>query len=101
MKHISILVPRGAAALSCIEGPFIGFRRANQLLESLGKPPMFNVQLVGLSREGQVYDRLFNVTPDLAIEDVHKTDLIIIPAVNGDMKEVIDMNKDFFPWIVK
>ncbi len=33
------------------------------------------------------------------LEDVAKTDLIIIPAVNGNMNEVISSNKDFFPWI--
>ena len=99
MKHISILVPKGAAALSCIEGTYTLFTKANDFLVSLGKSPMFNVQLVGLTNEAQVYDRLFKVYPDMAITEGHKTDLIIIPAVNGDMKTVIDLNKDFFPWI--
>jgi transcriptional regulator GlxA family with amidase domain len=65
----------------------------------MGKRPLFTVQLVGLTKEVQVYDRLFTVRPDLAIADVNKTDLIIIPAVNGDMEKVIESNKDFFPWI--
>jgi len=100
MKTISILVPRGAAALGCIEGSFIGFNRANEVLIGKGKEPLFKVQLVGLTNEPQVYDKLFTVTPDLAISEVKKTDLIIIPAVNGNMNEVIELNKDFFPWIV-
>lgn len=99
MKHISILVPRGAVALSCIEGPYILFNKANEFLESVGKRPLFDVQLVGLTKEAQVYDRLFTVTPDLAVNDVTETDLIIIPAVNGEMKSVIERNKDFLPWI--
>jgi transcriptional regulator GlxA family with amidase domain len=101
MKHISILVPKGAAALSCIEGAFTCFTRANDFLESMGRPRMFNVQLVGVDKEAQVYDRLFKVTPDVLIGDVTKTDLIIIPAVNGDMSNVIAANAEFFPWIVK
>ena len=101
MKHISILVPNGAVALSTIEGPFIGFSRANDILLSLGKQPLFQVQLVGLTKEAQIYDRLFTVYPDRTIADPFKTDLIIIPAVNGDMKKVIESNKDFFPWINK
>jgi transcriptional regulator GlxA family with amidase domain len=101
MKHISILVPRGAVALSTIEGPFIGFSKANDLLESMGKPPLFQVQLVGLTRDAQAYHRLFSVVPDLVTTEVHKTDLIIIPAVNGDMKQVVAMNEEFFPWINK
>jgi transcriptional regulator GlxA family with amidase domain len=101
MMHISILVPRGAAALGCIEGSFIAFTKANDLLASVGKPPLFNVQLVGLSKEAQVYDRLFSVNPDITIKELQKTDLIIIPAVNGEMSSVIESNKDFFPWINK
>jgi len=101
MKHISILVPKGAVALSCIEGPFILFNKANEFLTSLGKQPMFTVKLVGLSRDHQVYDRLFSVSPDTTIGEVNKTDLIIIPAVNGEMRSVIDTNKDFLPWITK
>jgi len=100
-KHVSILVPRGAAALSCIEGPFILFNKTNEFLEGMGRPPMFRVQLVGQTNEPQVYDGMFTVSPNAAIADVHKTDLIIIPAVNGDMKKVIEANKDFLPWIVE
>jgi transcriptional regulator GlxA family with amidase domain len=100
MKHISILVPKGAAALSCIEGAFTCFTKANDFLESMGRPRLFNVQLVGVDKEAQVYDRLFKVSPDVLISDVNKTDLIIIPAVNGDMNSVIADNAEFFPWIV-
>ncbi len=101
MKHISILVPRGAVALSCIEGPFILFNKVNELLVSTGKQPLFEVQLVGITKDTQVYDRLFKVSPDVAMEEIVMTDLIIIPAVNGDMNSVVDANKDFFPWIDK
>lgn len=99
MKHISILVPNGDAALSCIEGPFILFNKVNEFLEMSGKAPLFRVQLVGLNQETRTYDRLFSVRPDLTIGEVQKTDLIIIPAVNGDMKKVIADNDAFFPWI--
>lgn len=99
MKNISVLVPRGATALACIEGPYILFNKANEFLENMGKHPLFKVELVGLDNEAQVYDRLFKVQPDRTIGEVSKTDLIIIPAVNGDMEKVIEMNKGFFPWI--
>jgi transcriptional regulator GlxA family with amidase domain len=99
MKNISILVPKGAAALSCIEGPYTLFTKANDFLENFGKPRLFNVQLVGLDKEPQVYDRFFSVVPDKTIKDSFKTDLIIIPAVNGEWKTVLEINKDFFPWI--
>jgi transcriptional regulator GlxA family with amidase domain len=101
MKHVSILVPAGAAALSCIEGCYTGFSRANEFLKGRGKEPLFSIQLVGLSKEPVVYDKFFRVSPDKTINDNFKTDLIMIPAVNGEMSEVIEMNKEFFPWINK
>ncbi len=35
------------------------------------------------------------------IDDVEKTDMIIIPAMHGDLGEAIERNKAFIPWIVK
>src|SRR5689334_11026013 len=99
MKHVSILVPKGATAMACIEGSFIAFNKVNDFLAGMGKPPAFKVQLVGLTNEPQVYERLFTVQPDIAFSDVNHTDLIIIPAVNGDKKIVIETNKAFLPWI--
>ncbi|MFL5728563.1 MAG: GlxA family transcriptional regulator [Cytophagaceae bacterium] len=101
MKHISVLVPRGAASVSCIEGSFKLFSTVNDFLAGQGKQPLFNVQMVGLSKEAQTYDSVFKVIPDLTIEERFKTDLIIIPAVNGEWDKVIELNKDFFPWISK
>lgn len=101
MKHVSILVPEGAASLACIDGAYNAFTKANEFLERMDEQPMFKVQLVGLTNKPHVYERLFTVLPDVTIKDRFKTDLIIIPAVNGDMEKVIEINKDFFPWINK
>lgn len=101
MKHISILVPEGAASLGCIDGSYTLFTKANEFLVSKGSPPLFHVQLIGLGKAAQRYDHAFSVHPDLAIRDVLKTDLIIIPAVNGDMKNVIESNREFLPWIAE
>jgi hypothetical protein len=40
MKHVSILVPRGAATLGTIEGSFIMFTKANEFLSSMGRQPL-------------------------------------------------------------
>ena len=87
MKHISILIPRGAAAFGCIEGAYALFNKTNEFLENRRKPALFNTQLVGLTKETQKYDRSFTVCPNVIAGEIHKTDLIIIPAVNGDMKK--------------
>lgn len=101
MKHISILVPKGAASLACIDGAFNAFTKANQFLTGEEKQEMFKIELVGLSGEPHVYEKLFTVVPDRSIKEVKQTDLIIIPAVNGNMADVIEVNKQFLPWIIK
>lgn len=98
-KKISIIVPRGAAALSCIEGSVKAFQIANEFLNLRGGEALFDVQLVGLDHKPQTYDYFFKVTPDKSIHDEFKSDLIIIPAVNGEWQEVIELNKELFPWI--
>jgi transcriptional regulator GlxA family with amidase domain len=101
MKNIAILVPRGAASVGCIEGSYIGFSQANDVLASMGKPSVFDMRMIGLTAEAQNYDRFITVRPDLTIADDYKADLIIIPAVNGEMNEVIAANKEFYPWILE
>lgn len=99
MKNVSILVPKGAL-LGNVEGPRQLFSCVNDFFASVGKPPLLKVQLVGLSNETQLNNGMYTIRPDALIKDVAKTDLIIIPAADGNLQQVIDDNKDFFPWIV-
>lgn len=98
MKHISILVPEGAI-LGSLEGSRQLFTQVNGFFQSKGAPPVFKVQLVGLTKETRLSGDLFTVNTEALIKDVKKTDLIIIPALDGDLKLSLEKNKDFIPWI--
>jgi len=100
MKHVSILIPRGHTSLVNIEGTYQIFCNVNDILLELGKPIFFDVHLVGLTKKTKQTTGLFTINPDLLIDDVNKTDLIIIPAIHGDVLKVIENNKEFIPWIV-
>jgi len=100
MKHISILVPRGAI-LGSLEGSRQLFTQVNEFFKAKGVPPLFKVQLVGLSRETLLTGGLFTANTDVMLEDVKKTDLIIIPALDGDIQQAVEKNKDFIPWIIQ
>jgi transcriptional regulator GlxA family with amidase domain len=100
MKHISILVPKGAI-LGSIEGPRQVLTEVNKFLTSIERPPIFKVQLVGLSNEVTVAGGIYTVATNALLKDIDKTDLIIIPALDGDLSKVIEQNKDFIPWIIK
>jgi transcriptional regulator GlxA family with amidase domain len=43
---------------------------------------------------------LFTVNTDMLIHDIEKTDLIIIPAIDGEITQAIERNKEFLPWII-
>jgi transcriptional regulator GlxA family with amidase domain len=100
MKHISILVPAGAI-LGSVEGPRQVLTEVNKFLQSIDRQPLFKVQLVGLNRETAVCGGRYSVYSDVVIKDVAKTDLIIIPAIDGDMPKLIEQNEAFVPWILK
>lgn len=100
MKHISILITN-EAVLASIADPRIMFTGVNDFLEAAGKPPMFNVQLVGTQREVKLHGGLFSVHTDALLSEVKKTDLIIIPAISGDIKTTLKRNEDFLPWIIE
>jgi transcriptional regulator GlxA family with amidase domain len=100
MKHISILVPQGAI-LGSLEGSRQLLTQVNAFFSAKGAPPIFKVQLVGLTKETRLSGGCFTANADLLVHDVKKTDLIIIPALDGDIMEALDKNKDFMPWIVQ
>jgi transcriptional regulator GlxA family with amidase domain len=100
MKHISILVPKGAI-LGSLEGTRQLFTQINEFMKAKEQPPVFKVQLVGLSATTPLAGGLFTANADATIADVKKTDLIIIPALDGEIGAAVDRNREFIPWIIK
>ena len=101
MKHVSILIPRGHTSLVNIEGTHQIFTEVNNLRVARGNTPLFNIQLVGIARETSQPSGLFTIKPDVLIQDVSKTDLIIIPAIHGAVEKAVENNHAFIPWIVQ
>jgi len=98
MKHISILVPKGAI-LGSVEGPRQLFTQVNNFFAERGEKPLFKVQLVGLEKQTPLSGGLFTVHADYLINELIKTDLIIIPAIDGDLRNALEVNKEFIKWI--
>ncbi len=99
MKNVSILVPE-AAVMQAVGDPRYMFTAVNQFLQSRGEPALFNVQLVGQTREVRLADGLFSVHTDRLLHEVEQTDLIFIPALFGDMRTAIEKNRALLPWII-
>lgn len=98
MKHISILVPQGAI-LGSIEGPRQLFAQVNQFVKARGENPLFKIQLIGITPGTPVSGGLYTIHSDALVNDIAKTDLVIIPAIDGDLQQAIANNMEFIPWI--
>ena len=98
MKKVSILVPE-SSVLQAIADPQYLFSAVNQFMAVSGKKPLFDVQLVGLKKEVKLNDGLYSVNTSQLLKEVKKTDLIVIPALFGDMKSAIERNQKLLPWI--
>lgn len=98
MKHVAILVPKGGV-LGSIEGPRQLLTQVNQFCQAKGNPPLFDVKLIGLTKETPISGGCFTVHSDLLLADVSQADLIIIPAVDGDLTHAMAINQAFIPWL--
>lgn len=99
MKNVSILVPE-QSVMQAIADPQYCFSAVNQFLAVSGRKPLFNVQLVGATKEVKLNDGKYSVRPDKLLKDIRKTDLVFIPALFGDMDAAVKANKALVPWIV-
>jgi transcriptional regulator GlxA family with amidase domain len=98
MKKVSILVPE-SSVMQAIADPQYMFSAANQFLIAAGKAPLFQVQLVGVNKEIRINGGIFSIHTDQQIGDDFQTDLVIIPALFGDMKAAIAQNQPLLAWI--
>ncbi|MBT0608284.1 GlxA family transcriptional regulator [Aequorivita echinoideorum] len=98
--NISILVPEHSV-MQAVADPQYLFSTVNQFEINKGREPIFNIQLVGQKKQVKINDGLFSVRPTHLLQEVKQTDLIIIPALFGDMRKAIVSNKSALPWIKK
>lgn len=100
MMTISILVPVSAVA-EAVSNPRYVFTAANQFLQASGREPLFQVELVGATREVSVHDGYCSMRTDRQLTDSPPSNLVIIPALFGDMKAAVAQNQELIPWIVR
>lgn len=101
--HISILAITEQSDISttiCMAGSYEIFTRAAAFSALNGKPDEFKVQLVSASDCASNGSNLFAPKPHCAIDNIKKTDLIIIPAsqIRGYETTTPD-NRRFIHWV--
>ena len=101
MKHISVIVPVGNSIVDTIVAPFNLLNMANSYFRRLHglEQDQFRIDLVGLNQEPVIYQGLFSIQPTATIDEISKTDLIIISPISGDLEQEVENNLDFVKWI--
>lgn len=98
MKKISVYVPENAV-IEAISPPYRLFTSANQFLQASGKKPLFDVEYVGMSNYVEANDGEYRIKINRLIKDVTKTDLVVLPAIYGDVGDAIKANEKAISWI--
>jgi transcriptional regulator GlxA family with amidase domain len=102
MKHLTILVPNaqtGPNTLSCIIGAWHVFTSANEYWKNKGKQQVFTIRLAGVSEQSDFVNGLLTVMPQANISSIQKTDLVIIPAIQGAFKQLHKENIILVDWM--
>ncbi|MGG9971820.1 GlxA family transcriptional regulator [Ferruginibacter sp. SUN002] len=100
MKNISILILETSVPAAIVDPRYM-FTAINEFYKSAGHQPFFNVNLVGVTKEVKLLDGTITVHPDLLLKQVKKTDLILVPAISGNVNEALKKNAAVIPWIVE
>lgn len=103
MKHLTILVPDGQPNPITIISSFMAFMQAEKHHVMKGGKPVFEtVVIAGITKQVDVFNGIFSVTPIEDISRIKETDLIIIPAFlpQTSPEQNIKLNKRTIEWIL-
>jgi transcriptional regulator GlxA family with amidase domain len=100
VKLISIIVPEQAVVSSIIDTRRC-FSLANDMLIEQGRSPLFQVELVGFAREMWLDGGTVCLKCDRTTDETGISDLVIIPAVDGDVVRATQLNRHYYGWIIR
>lgn len=104
MKPVYILIHEDVV-LSSVAAPLDIFTRTNDILEADGKPPAFDVALVGRQSDRVSLSLPAFFDCQRTLDEVppksagHRQSLILVPAFGGDWERVREKNRDPIEWL--
>ncbi|MEO6720077.1 MAG: helix-turn-helix domain-containing protein [Ferruginibacter sp.] len=99
MKHISILALHDAT-MSCIDSSYQILTRVNDFQKYQGKAPYYDVEIIGLEKNTQLNGGLYSINIKRTINDISKTDVIVIPLLCGDFSKALKANEEYRDWVI-
>lgn len=98
MKHISVLVLQ-EATLTSIDSTLQLFTRINDFLKYQGRTPYYIIELVGATKNTSLNNGTFTIQADKTLDEVARTNLVILPMICSDFTKAINANQVFIPWL--
>lgn len=99
-KHVSILALKNANYASIVDSRAV-FEKANELYKQRYNTEFFAIQIIAEESELTIERGLITIKPDATVADTVECDLIIIPALRGDLLGSNHLNRYFVDWIIK
>ena len=99
MKHVSIL-PLYDATVTSIDSAHQIFSRVNDFMHYQGKPPFYQVEIVGVIQITELSNGLYTIRADKTIAQIGKTDVIVLPLLCGDFPKAIAQNEPYKDWLI-
>ena len=100
MKNIIILVPETAIPAAIFDPQYMFFA-VNNFFKEAGHQPFFNVELIGLTNEVKLNFGTVTVHTNNTIDKAKQSNLIIVPAISGNIINSLEVNKKFIPFIIE
>lgn len=100
MKKVAILIPE-TSVIEAIADPHYMFKAVNQFLLASGRQPLFDVRLVAMTREVKLENSLYTVHAELLLDEAEQADLVFIPAISGDVRQAIELNRPMIRWMTE
>jgi transcriptional regulator GlxA family with amidase domain len=100
MKHVSILALKNANYASIVDTRSV-FEKANAFYKERYNREYFSIQIIGEEPEITIERGLVTIKPDATVAANIECDLIIIPAIRGDLLSSNHLNRYFVDWIIR
>lgn len=98
MIDVSILIHEDVV-LSSACGPLDILTRTNQILAEHGQPARFQVELVSEKTKNILLSDPAQFICHRTLAEIHRSDLIVVPAFKGEADTVLEKNRALIDWI--
>ena len=99
-QHVSILAMRNANYAAVLDARSV-FRKVNEIYRAKHRRDLFDIQIVAETKTMVIEEGLVTIQADATVDDVTRTDLVIIPALRGDMISSGHHNRFFVDWLIR